>query len=215
MIELRTFGGAELEGIEDKTARSAATQPKRLALVVYLVTADSAFRRRDVVIALLWPELDASRARAALRQALYSLRRALGDSAIATRGEEEIGVNRDAMSCDAVVFRECCDNGRHEQALALYRGDFFDGFFPSDVAPEFQQWVDDTRSELRRRAAECATALSDAARGVGDFQKAIARTRSVCRRRTRRGRRGDRRGRRSIPLEQRIVNADTSFRECE
>lgn len=175
MIEFRTFGGADLSGIEDKTARSAATQPKRLALIAYLATAEaSVFRRRDVAVADLWPELDASRARAALRQALHALRRALGESAIVTRGEEEIGVNREVLWCDAVVFRECRDDNRFDEALALYRGDFLHGFFPSDVAPEFQQWIDDTRAELRRQAAECAAVLSDVARRSGDFAKAIS-----------------------------------------
>jgi DNA-binding SARP family transcriptional activator len=166
MIELRTLGGADLRSSEGESALPLAVQPKRLALLIYLALDDSSgFRRRDSVVAHLWPELDTSHARGAMRQALHSLRRLMGEDSMIARGEEEIAVNREVVRCDAVAFLECANTGRHEAALKLYRGDFLDGFFASDVAPEFDEWVADTRLDLRRRAAQSAWALARARRG--------------------------------------------------
>jgi DNA-binding SARP family transcriptional activator/TolB-like protein/Tfp pilus assembly protein PilF len=159
----------------DEGSLPLSVQPKRLALLVYLALDEATgFRRRDSAVAYFWPELDTPHARGALRQALHSLRRLIGDEAIVVRGEEEIGVRRDAVRCDAVSFRECTEAGRHDEALTLYRGDFLDGFFAADVAPEFEQWVEGTRSDLRRRAAKSAWSLAYARRTDGDLAGASA-----------------------------------------
>ena len=175
MIELRTLGGVDLRSSDSETMIPLAAQPKRLALLVYLALGDlSGFRRRDSAVGYLWPELDTLHARGALRQALHSLRRVIGNATLITRGEEEVGVNRDLMRCDAVLFRELADAGRHEEALRLYRGDFLEGFFVSDVAPEFDQWIAETRADLRSRAATSAWALAIDCRERGDLSAAAA-----------------------------------------
>ena len=173
MIELRTLGGVDLRSCDGQTAIPLAAQPKRLALLVYLALGNSSgFRRRDSAVGHLWPELDTLHARGALRQALHSLRRLTGEGAIVTRGEEEIGVNREILWCDAVAFREGIELGKYEEALKLYRGDFLEGFFASDVAPEFDQWICDTRLDLRRRASGAAWAVADAHRAKADLANA-------------------------------------------
>ena len=51
---------------------------KAIALLAYLaITGES--HRRDALVNLLWPELDSTRGRAALRRTLFALRQALGD----------------------------------------------------------------------------------------------------------------------------------------
>src|SRR5512142_1928410 len=147
--------------------RPVLAQPKRLALLAYLALAEaSGFRRRDKTVALFWPEVDDEHARGSLRQALSFLRRTLGEGVIVTRGDEEIGVSRRALECDASLFLDACAAGRDQEAIAVYRGDFLDGFFVSDAAPEFQAWVDDQRAELRRRAAKSLWSLADALRAA-------------------------------------------------
>src|SRR5687768_13885782 len=98
MIELRTLGTLDVTASDGGDLRPLSTQPKRLALFVYLaLDRPDRWHRRDTVVALFWPELDQAHARGALRQALTFLRRALGDGVITSRGEEEIGIEPAAV----------------------------------------------------------------------------------------------------------------------
>src|SRR5712691_2212267 len=180
MIRLRTLGAVDLKDSEGRELRPLLTQPKRLALLTYLALAGSSgFRRRDTVVALFWPELDEEHARGSLRQALRFLRRSLGEGVIVSRGEEEIGVDRGALRCDATAFMEACEGGRHAEALDLYRGAFLDGFFVSEAAPELERWVEEERIALRRRAAASAWALADGYRVAGDRADAAGLARLI------------------------------------
>src|SRR5438552_1195628 len=175
MIRLRTLGAVDLKDSEGRELRPLLTQPKRLALLTYLALAGSSgFSRRDTVAALFWPELDEEHARGSLRQALRFLRRSLGERVIVSRGEEEIGVDRGVLRCDATAFMEACEAGRDAEALDLYQGAFLDGFFVSEAAPELERWVEDERIDLRRRAAASAWALADGYRLAGDRHGAAA-----------------------------------------
>ncbi len=175
MIQLRTLGAVDLKDSEGRELRPLLTQPKRLALLAYLALAGSSgLRRRDTVVALFWPELDEEHARGSLRQALRFLRRSLGEGIIVSRGEEEIGVDRGALRCDATAFMEACEGGRHAEALDLYQGAFLDGFFVSEAAPELERWVEEERIDLRRCAAASAWSLADRYRVAGDRSGAAA-----------------------------------------
>src|SRR6266516_1748171 len=155
MIRLRTLGAVDLKDSEGRELRPLLTQPKRLALLTYLALAGSSgFRRRDTVVALFWPELD--------------------EGIIVSRGEEEIGVDRGVLRCDATAFMEACEAGRDAEALDLFQGDFLDGFFVSEAAPELERWVEEERIALRRRAAASAWALADGYRVAGDRADAAA-----------------------------------------
>jgi DNA-binding SARP family transcriptional activator/TolB-like protein/Tfp pilus assembly protein PilF len=169
MILFRTLGNSELEEDLGASARPIAVQAKRLALLAYAALAGRGrHRRRDSIVALFWPDLDEEHARSALRQALTYLRRTLGASAVVTRGEEEIGVDPEAVRCDAVLFDEAVAAGKLEDAMALYRGDFLDGLFVSDASPELGQWIDTERSRLRQAAATCGSSLAERSWQRGD-----------------------------------------------
>ena len=177
MIELRTLGGASLRN-SDAAHVLHAMQPKRLALLIYLaVTEGAPSRRRDALVAWFWPELDTSHSRGSLRQALHFLRRSLDDRLIVTTGDDEVRVDPSVVWCDAVAFRELADSGHHDEALALYRGEFLHGFFASEVAPEFEQWVNDVRVDLQRRAAASAWIVCESARNRGDHTAAVVAAR--------------------------------------
>jgi DNA-binding SARP family transcriptional activator/Tol biopolymer transport system component len=162
VVELRILGSLRLTTLDGRELDPLLRQSKRVALLAYLAAAmPHGFHRRDTLLALFWPELDAPRARSALNQALYVLRKALGDQAIQTRGDGEVGVMSDVFWCDAAAFEQALDGGRAADALALYRGDLLDGFFIQD-APEFEHWVDSERQRLRQRASEGAWTLAEA-----------------------------------------------------
>ncbi|MDQ6635478.1 MAG: winged helix-turn-helix domain-containing protein, partial [Gemmatimonadota bacterium] len=77
MLRLLTFGGLTLvDG--DAPVAGAAAQRSRLALLAVLAAAGASGVTRDKLLACLWPESDTERARHALKQAVYALRRDLG-----------------------------------------------------------------------------------------------------------------------------------------
>jgi len=129
MIELRTLGAVDLRGLSGEELRGVLAQPKRLALLAYLALArPRGFQRRDVLVALLWPESDQRRARAALRKSVHVVRRALGDGVLVGRGDEELGLADGTVWCDAVAFEQALGDGRAVDALELHRGDLLAGF---------------------------------------------------------------------------------------
>src|SRR5687768_1834137 len=101
MIHLRTLGGLELQGGDPREMRALLTQPKRVALLVYLAVATPrGYHRRDTLLALFWPEKDPGHARNSLRQAVHALREALGADILDSRGPQELGLSWSRFSCD-------------------------------------------------------------------------------------------------------------------
>lgn len=174
MIELRTLGALDLRSDDGRDVHTLLRQPKRAALLTYLaLTGSPNFHRRDTVLALFWPDLDQPHARGALRQALRFLRRTLGDDVVITRGEEEIRIDPGVVSIDAHRFEQLFRDGRMADALAMYAGDFLDGFFLSETGPAFDQWIEQERGRLRRTAARAAWALAEQRRAAGDLSGAL------------------------------------------
>jgi serine/threonine-protein kinase len=163
MIEFRTLGAVDLRGGAGQELRGVLAQPKRLALLAYLALArPRGFQRRDVLLALFWPESDNAHARAALRKAVHVVRRQLGEGVLVSRGDEELGLADERVWCDVVAFEQALQERRPADALELYRGDLLDGFFVSG-APVFERWVDGERALLREQAAAGAWALAEQA----------------------------------------------------
>jgi len=171
MIQLQTLGGSDLTDPDQRAELHAVlAQPKRFGFLVYLTLAGAhRFRRRDTLVGLFWPELDADHARGALRQALRFLRRQLGFGVLTSRGEEEIGVNQDALCCDATEFALACETSDWKRALELYRGDLLAGVHLPGTSAEFERWLDNERERLRRLAAAAAWSLVLAAEQAGDL----------------------------------------------
>src|SRR5512147_1617605 len=106
MIRLKSFGTIDLRGPKGEL-RGILTQPKRLALLLRLASErPGTFLRRDSLLAMFWPELDATGARNALRQALFHIRRELGEGVIRNRGDDEVGLDPSLIRADASEFEE-------------------------------------------------------------------------------------------------------------
>ena len=161
MVELRILGSLQFSAADGRQVETLVRHAKRTALLAYLAAAiPRGPHRRDTLLALFWPESDAPHARAALNQALYVLRSALGDEAIAPRGDGEVGLSGDVVWCDAAAFEAALDARRPGDALALYRGNLLEGFFVTG-APEFERWLERERARLRERASQGAWALAE------------------------------------------------------
>jgi len=124
-------------------------------------------------VALFWPDADQEHARRALNRASYYLRHELAPGVLETRGDDELAVAEDRVWCDVVAFDRALSEGRLEDALELYRGEFLPGFFVSGV-PEFERWVEVERARLRDRAVDAALRLATqeaAAHRVADAER--------------------------------------------
>jgi serine/threonine-protein kinase len=167
------LGAVDLRGAEDRQLHTVLAQPKRLALLAYLAAATPrAFHSRDTLLALLWPDLNQEHARAALRQALYVLRGALGDSVLVTCGDAVIDLDHSRLWCDVTAFDRAIDAGNRAEALTLYGGELLAGFHVS-AAPEFERWLDGERTRLATRAATAAWALTDSEERRGNLIGAL------------------------------------------
>lgn len=166
MIRFKSFGNIDLRGAGGEL-RGILTQPKRLALLLRLAAErPGTFLRRDTLVAMFWPELDTAGARNALRQALFHLRRELGEGVLLNRGDDEVGLDARLLHSDIGEFEEAAATGRWDVALDLIGGELAPGLYLSD-ASGFEEWLEAKRAEIHRRAAAGAWGLSRDAEAEG------------------------------------------------
>ncbi len=170
MLRLRTFGGLSLSRGEENLT-GAASQRRRLAILVLLAATRAAGMSRDKLVGYLWPESDAERARHVLNQLLYSQRREVDDETLFI-GRKTLRLNPAAIGTDVGDFEEALERGALQEAVAFYTGPFLDGFFLKD-SPEFEQWVDSRRDQYLRRCLQALTTLAETAAASADSRQAI------------------------------------------
>ena len=163
---------------------------KAIALVAYLAITGRR-HTRDALAALLWPEYNQARSRAALRRTLSSLREAR-EAGWLRVDREGVDLAREGVLVDVDRFRgllaECRAHGHPEaevcheclpplaEAVALHRDDFMAGFGLRDSVA-FDDWQFFQAEGLRR---ELAGALERLARGLAarvEWEPAIAHAR--------------------------------------
>jgi DNA-binding SARP family transcriptional activator len=130
---------------------------KALALLAYL-TLEPRPHTREAVADLLWGESPEAEARASLRQALKQLRDSLGDLVQSDRRMVRLA---EPVRCDVTMFLRLADS-EPEAAVAVEIPRFLAGFSIRH-APQFDEWVAETRAGLLRRyAGVLATLARDA-----------------------------------------------------
>ncbi|MEN8376146.1 MAG: BTAD domain-containing putative transcriptional regulator, partial [Gemmatimonadota bacterium] len=169
MIRLSLLGGAALVG-PDGPVRGRAAQRRRLAFLAILAARRGEGVSRDRVVGMLWPDHDEDRARRLLSEALYVVRKELGEAVVETPGDD-LRLNPDELPSDLGAFLSALDAGDREAAVGAYGGPFLDGFFIDD-APEFEKWVDGERDALARAYGKALRELAEQAAGAGDVQAA-------------------------------------------
>ena len=97
---------------------------------------------RDEAAALFWAECDVSSARRNLRDALYKLRRAVGNEAFLLDGNHTICLNPEAD------IRIDIDQLTEETILTSYTGDFLGCFYIRNCL-EFENWSETLRDQYR------------------------------------------------------------------
>ena len=165
-LRLLTLGGAAML---DTTGVVVVEQRRRLALLVLVASSGERGVSRDKLIASLSPESPTDSARHALHQLLYYLRQQVGDDALL--GTDPLRLNREVVAFDVADLEAALDAGALEDAVALYRGPFLDGFHLGD-STEFEEWAAGERARLSARHADALGRLADAAAARGDYPAA-------------------------------------------
>lgn len=99
---------------------------------------------RDEAIGIFWADCAENSARKNLRDAIYHLKKLLGEDVVSTEGNNRVRLNRDRL--DSVDCEQLTD----ENILQRYTGDFL-GYFYIKNCMEFEDWATDVREELKRR----------------------------------------------------------------
>ncbi|MEO8451423.1 MAG: BTAD domain-containing putative transcriptional regulator, partial [Gemmatimonadota bacterium] len=175
MLRLRTFGGLWMES--SKEVADARPRPRRLALLAILAAAGNKGMSRERLLGILWPDSEPDRARHALSQTLYSLRRDVGaDIVVATAQDLRLDptqISSDLADCRAAIRAEDWN-----RAAELYRGPFLDGFYLAD-AEEFERWVDEERLSISKEAAKAIEAAARSATEQKEFERAAGLWRTL------------------------------------
>ena len=144
---LRTLGTAELHELD----RAGQPLPrllgpgKPLALLAYCCCARDREHSRDFLAALLWSDADTARSRQSLRQALWRLRKLVGEH-LRTRDDAVLGVDP-AVETDRDRFLAAIHRGDAAAALQVYGGPFLPGL-TAPGGDEFEDWAALERRQL-------------------------------------------------------------------
>jgi adenylate cyclase len=168
MIRLRTFGGL---GIERDGAPCSELAIPRKSLALLALVAVQGVVSRDRLMALLWPESSAERARGSLKQAMHLLRRQVGVADLFL-GASELRLHADRIESDVGIFLRALASGEPGAAVEVYQGPFLEGVH-FDESREFERWVETEREVLARRHREALGAIARAATAAGDLSGAV------------------------------------------
>ena len=165
VLRVRLLGqmAVECDG-EELTAPGAR---RAWSLLAYLALAPGAHPRGEVS-SRFWPDVLDSSARASLRSAVWSLRRALGPAAqghlIVDRNC--VGLDPDGeLWVDAVEFDEWLRAGRTREAVELCRGELLAGFE--------EEWALIARDTHRERLLDAVERLASAEEEQGNLEVAV------------------------------------------
>ncbi len=177
-LEIRLLGGLQIR--QNGLTVAGFMSSKVPALLAYLAVTGRP-HQRDALAGLLWGEMPDDAAANNLRQALTNLRKLAEPHLLITR--ETVAFNPDAAHfLDVVGFRNLLRLsggqpiaqriGLLREALALYRGDFLEGFYVRD-APDFEDWALVQRVQLRELALHGWDKLTELLLNIGDYPGAV------------------------------------------
>jgi DNA-binding SARP family transcriptional activator len=174
LLRLRTFGGLCLDARELPTAGSHEVTRQRRPLLVLAILAAGGDQgvSRDRLLHLLWPDSDTSRARGALKQTLFRLRRELGEPDVIV-GSTDLLLNQGRISSDVGDFVQAVSREELESAVGLYTGPFLDGVHLSN-APEFERWLDRQHDRLAADYRAALQKLANRACERGSVEEAVS-----------------------------------------
>lgn len=168
-LYLYTLGALRLTGPEGDALPG---RRKELALLAYLARSAPRPLRREQLATLLWGNRGEARARHSLRQALLTLRKALGSRLEVDN--ETARVLEGVIVLDIAAAEDDLAAGRLGEATAWWKGEFLIGC--EDVGGgEFRTWLEGERATIAIRLSGAFERLVAAARADGCPAEAIHR----------------------------------------
>ena len=155
-------------------------------LLAYLAVEADQPHRRERLAGLLWPDYPERSARTNLRSALANLRKVLDDQhaqppfLLITRQTIQFNpVSDSQLDADQFLTLVGGEPGRSadisplEDAAALYRGDFLEGFFIPDSSA-VEEWVQVTRQSFQRQMLSALHRLAAYYLEIEAFEQALS-----------------------------------------
>ncbi|MEE4237757.1 MAG: BTAD domain-containing putative transcriptional regulator, partial [Anderseniella sp.] len=161
----------------DQELVSNLRSDKALALLAYLAVESDRAHRREKLAGMLWPDYTEASARASLRRALADVRQAIGDHQATppylhtTRETLQFNTDSDYWLDVEAIAGLADDLAGLEQAVALYRASFLEGFSVSD-APSFEEWALLKKEQLERQVLEMLGRLATTYERRGEYEHA-------------------------------------------
>ncbi|MEO7963297.1 MAG: BTAD domain-containing putative transcriptional regulator, partial [Gemmatimonadaceae bacterium] len=170
VLHINTFNGFSLHRSDGAPLREL---PRRLAAIAVLMAhGGEQGASRERMLELLWSGHDPVKARHALTQSIYSLRRAF-ESDEAILGTSQLSLNAELVRTDLTEFAAADQSGDDAAAVSVYRGPFLDGFFVSGAA-DLEQWISLRRDEFARKVAQKLERLASHAEQQGRLTEAAS-----------------------------------------
>lgn len=180
-LELRLLGPPQIlqSGVPVRGLSFAKAQA-----LLYHLAMTGRMQPRATLASLLWSEHGESEARGNLRKALQQLRAHLEDCLVFDGERVGLSLEQDYW-VDAVAFGRMLGNARTQtepehlqQAIALYQGDFLEGFYVRN-APAFEAWMLTERARLRELMLTGLARLAERYASRGDLSQAIMAARQL------------------------------------
>jgi DNA-binding SARP family transcriptional activator len=168
-IRISVLGGFTLE--IDGVNRTASVQRKLAAVLAVLAISRERGIGRDRLVDLIWPDADVDRARHALTQSLYAIRRTLGDAA-AIVGSSQVALNADVVATDIEALERALSDGDHRLVLELWRGVPLEGV-TTGASEELERWLDEARGRYRQRLTAFLDSSGKSLIETGDTAAAV------------------------------------------
>lgn len=156
---------------------------KAQALLYYLAVTGRPYSR-STLAGLLWGDQPEAAARASLSKCLSNLHDLLGDAVLVERQTAAFNraypyqLDTECLLASISTPPTAETIQRLQSALALYRGDFLEGFYVRE-APEFEQWLLTQRAQYREAVLSGLHGLANYAEQQGELPAAITHTRRL------------------------------------
>jgi DNA-binding SARP family transcriptional activator/tetratricopeptide (TPR) repeat protein len=169
-LEIQLFGTPRVA----LAGRSVDGMRRKIRALVFFLAANKQPVSRDQLLTFFWPDHERGAAQPILRTMIHDLRKHLGGKLQAD--DQGLSLAADTI-VDAHVFSAAVNSSTKDiqvlaKALALYEGDFLEGFSLTD-SPQFEDWTASERERYRLIATRGYARLAGLHEELHDYPVAV------------------------------------------